>query len=78
MAKKSWENKELLAMDNAGKTAIAKVAKVLSTIDLGSKYSWAISNSDMHVAKDLGLIGIKKYWRRANQIQDKIDWLHKD
>lgn len=32
-----------------------------STIDLDSKYISAISNIDMEAAKNLGLIGVKKY-----------------
>ena len=39
MAKRSGKNKELLAMENADKTAMAEIAKVSSGIDLGSKYS---------------------------------------
>lgn len=73
VTEKSGENKELLAMENANKIEMVEVVKVLSIIDLESKYSWAISNADMHAAGDLGLIGIKKYWRRAGQIQDKVD-----
>ncbi len=57
--------RELLAMENADKTAIAEVAKMSSAIDLGSKHSWAISNADMDVARDLGLTSIKKYWRHT-------------
>ncbi len=56
---------ELLAMENADKTVIAEVAKVSSVIDLGSKHSWAISNTDIDTAEDLGLTGIKKYQRRV-------------
>ncbi len=69
---------ELLAMENADKTAIAEIAKVSSTINLGSKHSWAISTGDMNAVGDLRLTGIKKYWRRPGQISDKVDWLHKD
>ena len=65
-------------MKKVDKTAIIKVAKVSSTIDLGSKHSWVISNADMDVAGDLGLTGMKKYWKHAGQIQNKVDWLHKD
>ncbi len=61
-------NRELLAMENVDKTVIAEVAKVSSAIDLGNKHSWAISNADMDVARDLRLTGIKKYWRRIGQI----------
>ncbi len=42
------------------KTVIAEVAKVLSIIDLSSKYSWAINNTDIDVMRDLGLTCIKK------------------
>ncbi len=69
---------ELLAMENVDKIAIAEVAKVASTIDFRSKHGWAISNADIDAAEDLGLTSIKKYWRCAGQIQDKVDLLHKD
>ncbi len=69
---------ELLAMENVDKTTISKVAKVSSTIVLRNKHSWAISNTDMDITKDLGLISIKKYWKRASQIQNKVDLLYKD
>ncbi len=69
---------ELLAMGKIDKTAIAKGTKVLSAIDLGSKHNWAISNDDIDATEDLGLTGIKKYWRHADQIQDEVDSLHKD
>ena len=39
VAEKDEENKELLAIENADKTAMTEVVKVSSTIDLGSKYS---------------------------------------
>lgn len=40
---------------------MAEVVKMLSNIDLSSKYSWVISNTDINVAENLGLIGIKTY-----------------
>ena len=52
---------------------MTEIAKVLSTIDLDGKHSWAISNNNMDKAKNLRLISIKKYWRCICQIQDKID-----
>ena len=61
VADRGEENKELLAIENINKTAIAKVAKVSNAINLRSKYSWAISNADMDTIGNLGLIGIKKY-----------------
>ena len=36
VAERSGENKELLAMENVDKTAMAEIKKVLSAIDLGS------------------------------------------
>ncbi len=78
-AERGRKNEGQLAMENLlDKTAMAEVAKVSSVIDLGSKYSWAISDADIDVARDLGLTGIKKYWRCAGQIQAEVDWLHKD
>ncbi len=59
---------KLLVMDNIDKTTIGEVAKVSSAIDLGSKHSWAINNADMDATEDLGLTGIKKYWRHIDQI----------
>lgn len=61
VAENSLENKELLVIENVNKITIAKVIKVSSIIDLESKYSWIISNANIDIAKDLGLIGIKKY-----------------
>lgn len=61
LAKKSRNNKERLAIKNIDKAAIIEIAKMLSVIDFDSKYSWAISNNDMNAAKNLRLIGIKKY-----------------
>ena len=78
MDKKSRENKKLFAIENADKTDMAEVAKASSAINLGNKDSWTISNADMDAASDLRQISIIKYWKCASQIQDKIDWLHKD
>ena len=30
----------------------------------------------MDAAKELGLTGIKKYWRRVGQVEMELDWLH--
>ncbi len=68
---------ELLTIENKDKTIIAEVSKVLNITDLGGKYSWAISNADIDETEDLGRTGIKKYWRCAGQIQDKVDSLYK-
>lgn len=61
VAERSRENKELLAIQNIDKIVIAEVVKVLSAIDLESKYSWVISSTNMNIIRDLGLISIKKY-----------------
>ena len=61
VAEKGKKNRKLLAMKNVDKTTMAKIAKVSSAMDLGSKYCWAINNADIDVTRDQGLIGIKKY-----------------
>ncbi len=68
LAEKSRENEELLVIENVNKTLMAEVVKVSSAIDLHRKCTWIINNSDMDIAKDLGLTGIKKYWRCTSQI----------
>ena len=78
IAERGGENKKLLTMENAIKTILAEISKVSNAIDLRSKYSWAINNADMDAAENLRLIDIQKYWRRASQIQDKVDRLYKD
>lgn len=61
-------DRELLVIENTNKTVIAEVAKLLSIIDLESKYSQAINNIDMDTVGDLRLTGIKKYQRCTGQI----------
>ena len=61
LAERGRENRGLLVIENANKTAMAEVVKISSVIDLGNKYSWAISNTDIYSAWDLRLTGIKKY-----------------
>ena len=36
----------------------------------------AMRNTDLDAAKKLGPTSIKKYWRRAGQVDMEIDWLH--
>lgn len=35
-----------------------------------------MSNVDIDPIKKLGLIGVKKYWRRVSHIEMKLDWLY--
>ncbi len=35
-----------------------------------------MSNADLDIAKELELTSIKKYWRRAGQVEIELDWLH--
>ncbi len=49
----------------ADTTAPAEVARISSLIDLAGRYNWVMSDADLNAAKELGLTGIKKYWRRA-------------
>ena len=37
-----------------------------------------MSNVNIDTARDLGLTGIKKYWKLAGQIEKKVDGLHRD
>ena len=48
-------------MRNEGKIAQAEVARKSSPIDFDGKYMWIISNVDIDVARNLGLIDIKKH-----------------
>ncbi len=57
-------------------TVLAEVTRVLSPIDLAGWYNWIMSNTDLDAAKEQGQIGIKKYWRRASQIEIELDWLY--
>lgn len=68
LLEKDRDNKELLAIKNVNKIAIAEVAKVSNTINLDDKYNWTISNGNIDVTEDLRLTGIKKYWRCAGRI----------
>lgn len=61
VAEKGKKNKELFIIENIDKTAIAKFAKVLSTINLSNKYNWAINNTDINITRNLRLTSIKKY-----------------
>lgn len=54
-------------------TALAKVAWASSSINLVWRYIWAISNIDVDAAKKLGLTGVKKYWRYADQVEMELD-----
>lgn len=55
-----------------------EVARLLTAIDIGSKYKGVINSIEMDTARDLVLTGIKKSWRCTGKIQAKGDWLHKD
>ncbi len=35
-----------------------------------------MSDADLDTAKELELTGIKKYWRRACQVEMELEWLH--
>ena len=72
---KARKKKELLK-GITDTTALAKVAQALSPVDFARKYMWAISNINIDVAKQLGLLGIKKYLRRTRQIKTELNWLH--
>ena len=74
--KEKTREKEGLLEGIADTAAPTEVAQALSPIDLAGKYMWAMSNANIDAAKELGLTGIKKYWRRAGQVEMELDWLH--
>lgn len=51
---------------------------MLSSMDLNSKYIWAISNANMDVTKNLKLTNVKKYWRYDGQIKKKVNKLYRN
>ena len=53
-----------------------EMAQTLSPINFIGKYIWAMSNADLDTAKKLELTSIKKYWRRARQVEIKLNWLY--
>ena len=53
--------KKRLSKGIADTTAPAVMAWASSLIDLAGRYIWAMNNADLDAAKELGLIGIKKY-----------------
>lgn len=61
VVKKDKKNKKLFIIENGNITAITKVAKVSNAIIFKNKHSWIINNINIDIAKNLGLIGIKKY-----------------
>lgn len=58
LAKKSRDNKQLLAIEKIEKTIMAKSVKVLSFINVHGKYNLAISNNNIDAVKDLKLTNI--------------------
>ncbi len=60
----------------ADTTAQTEVDQASSFIDFAWEYKWAMSNVDIDAAKELGQTGVKKYWRRAGQVEIELDWLH--
>ena len=68
--------KKMLLESIANTTAPAKVAQLLSLIDLARRYNWAMSDAELDAAKKQGLNGIKKYSRCAGQVEMELDWLH--
>ncbi len=68
---------EMLSLEGiADTTAPAEVTRVSSLVDLTGRYNWAMSDADLDAAKELGLTGIKKYWRHAGQVEIELDWLY--
>ena len=78
ISKRAIKKEDQLVVRNVDKIALTKVGRTSSLIDLDSKYMWAISNVDITAPRDLGLTGIKKYWRFAEQIEKDVNRLYKN
>ena len=65
ISKKVQEKKRRLVVKNVNKIAQTEVARILSIMDLDSRYMWAISNVEIDAVRDSRLTGIKKYWKLA-------------
>ena len=50
-------------------TVPAEIARAINLVDLAWRYKWAMSNVDIDTVKKLGLIEVKKYWRRVGQVE---------
>ncbi len=56
-------------------TPDAEVTRVCSTTNILLKYNWHLNLTNNEAAVDLGLRSVKKYWRRAAQVADKLIYL---
>ncbi len=72
ISEKAREDK-MLSESIADTIAPAEVPRVSSPVDLVGRYNWAMSDVDLDAAKELGLTGIKKYWRRAGQVEMELE-----
>ena len=70
------KEEEMLSGSIADTTVLAEMAQVSSFVDLTERYNWVMSNANLDVVKELELTGIKKYWRRAGQVEIELDWLY--
>ena len=78
ISKKALEKGGKLVVRNEDKITLAEVGRTLSPMNFDGKYMWARSNIDIDAARDLRLIGIKKHWRLAGQIEKEVNGLHRD
>lgn len=68
--------KQKLSKSFADIIILAMVASVLSSIDFAWRFKLVKSNADKDVAKKLGLIKIKKYWKHTSYVEIELDLLH--
>lgn len=73
---KKVKKKEILLKGIINITILAKVAQILSSINLTGRYNQTINNIDLDIVKKLGLIRIMKYQRCIGQVEIKLDWLY--
>lgn len=55
--------KKKLSEDIVDTIALAKVAQVLSTVDLTQRFKWTMNNTDLDKTKKLEPTRVKKYWK---------------
>lgn len=65
-------------MRNIDKILLVEVVKMLSLINLNSKYIQVINNININTVKYLGLTNIKKYQKLTCQIEKEVNRLYKN
>lgn len=57
-------------------TATAKIAQILSLVNLVKRYKQVMSNANIDVTKEVRLTETIKFKNRACHIEIELNWLH--